>query len=140
MATSDLRDAGTNANVYIQLFGERNDSGKVPLETSKTNRNKFERGKTDVFEVKEADVGEIRKIRIGHDGTGMGSGWHLKEVIIDAPKLGRKWKFPCGRWLDKHEDDGKIERELLPKEVLAEEYSPCLCFKFKCILKSIKLT
>lgn len=66
MVTSDLRGAGTNANVYIQLFGEKNDSGKIPLELSKTNRDKFERGQTDVFEIKEADVGDIRKIRIGH--------------------------------------------------------------------------
>ena len=37
-------------------------SGKVPLKTSKTFRNKFERGQTDVFTV-DAKVGEIEKIR-----------------------------------------------------------------------------
>jgi hypothetical protein len=63
--TSDIRNAGTDSNVFIQLFGEKNDSGKITLETSKTNRNKFERGKTDIFEIKEADVGDIQKIRIG---------------------------------------------------------------------------
>lgn len=65
MITSDIRNAGTDSNVFIQLFGEKNDSGKITLETSKTNRNKFERGQTDVFEIKEADVGDIQKIRIG---------------------------------------------------------------------------
>jgi hypothetical protein len=125
VVTSDIKNAGTDAAVYIQLYGDKNDSGKVPLETSKSNKNKFERNQTDVFEIKESDVGDIRKIRIGHDGTGPGSGWHLKEVIIDAPKLGQKWHFPCGRWLDKKEEDGKIERELYPQEVSAEKYSPC---------------
>ena len=123
--TSDILEAGTDSHVYIQLFGEKTDSGKIPLETSKTNKNKFERGKTDVFEVKDEDVGDLRKIRIGHDGTGVGAGWHLKEVIVDAPKLGKKWHFPCGHWLDKNEGDGKTERDLYPQKVSAEEYSPC---------------
>ncbi len=63
VTTSDKRGAGTDANVFIQLFGENNDSGKQKLETSKNNKNKFERGQTDVFEIKEADIGGIRKIR-----------------------------------------------------------------------------
>ena len=101
--------------------------GKIKLETSKNNKDKFERGKTDIFEIKEADIGELRKIKIGHDGSGVGSGWHLEKVMIDAPKLGKKWVFPCGRWLDKGEDDGKIERELEPLEMDTEEYRPCEC-------------
>lgn len=29
------------------------------------------------------DIGSsIEKIRIGHDGTGFGSGWHLHKVVI----------------------------------------------------------
>jgi hypothetical protein len=29
----------------------------------KKNSNKFERGKTDLFEIKEADIGDLRKIK-----------------------------------------------------------------------------
>ena len=36
--------------------------GKVPLKTSKTFKNKFERGQTDVFNI-DAKVGEVQKIR-----------------------------------------------------------------------------
>lgn len=100
VVTSDKRNAGTDATVYIQLFGNKNDSGKIDLVASKTNKKKFERGNSDEFEIKTSDVGNIRKIKIGHDGKGLGSGWHLKEVIIDAPKLGKKLKFPCSRWLE----------------------------------------
>ena len=74
---------------------------------------------------KFSDIGELRKIRIGHDGRGAGAGWHLKEVVVDAPKLGRKWRFPCNRWLDKSEDDGKIERDLEPQQMSTEDYTPC---------------
>lgn len=94
------------------------------METPKVKKDPFERGKEDVFEIKEADVGDLRKIKIGHDGRGASSGWHLKEVIIDAPKLGKRWKFPCGRWLDKYEEDGKTEVELYPNDASYEEYLP----------------
>ena len=46
----------------------------------------------------------------------------LDKVEIDAPALGKRWYFPCGRWLDKGEDDGQIERELFPVETRTEEY------------------
>lgn len=36
--------AGTDANVYIDIFGERGDTGKRPL-TKSQNINKFEKGK-----------------------------------------------------------------------------------------------
>lgn len=129
VTTSNISGAGTDANVYIQLFGEKQDSGKLKLETSKTNKNKFERGQTDLFEIKESDVGALRKIRIGHDGTGFGSGWHLDKVVIDVPKLGKRYTFPCGRWLDSNEDDRKIERDLEPSELNNEEYVPCINYE-----------
>jgi hypothetical protein len=66
--------------------------------------------------------------RIGHDGKGIGSGWHLEKVVIDAPKLGKKWIFSCGRWLDTGEADGKLEVELEPIETNTEEYDKCKNF------------
>ena len=51
--------------------------------------------------------------RIGHDNKGVGPGWHLKEVVIEAKAEGRQWLCECNRWLDKKEEDGKIERELV---------------------------
>ena len=38
----------------------------------------------------------------------------MKEVIIESIELGKKWIFPCNRWLDKKEEDGKIDVELTP--------------------------
>ena len=79
--------------------------------------------------MKVSDVGDLRKIKIGHDGNGLGDGWHLQEVIIDAPKLGKKWKFPCNRWFDKSEDDGRIERVLEPSQMSNEEYQPHVMYE-----------
>lgn len=36
-----------------------------------------------------------------------------KEVTIQKNDA-KTWKFPCNRWLDKNEEDGLIERDLLP--------------------------
>ena len=49
----------------------------------------------------------------------------MERIEIDCPKLGRKWYFPCGRWLAKGKDDGQLERELFPQDVATEEYIPC---------------
>jgi hypothetical protein len=35
-----------------------------------------------VFGVECADLGELNKIRIGHDGAGFGSGWFLDKVYF----------------------------------------------------------
>jgi len=37
--------------------------------------------------------------------------------------MGMKWKFPCGRWLAKGKDDGKLERELYLATEETEEYA-----------------
>ncbi|XP_070566658.1 lipoxygenase homology domain-containing protein 1-like isoform X2 [Ptychodera flava] len=120
--TADVRGAGTDANVHLVIYGEQDDTGILQLKTSKTNKNKFERGKTDEFEVEAVDIGDIKKIRIGHDSKGPGAGWMLEKVDIDAPSLGKKWTFPCHRWFDKKEDDGETERDLLPVETRTEQY------------------
>ena len=63
--------------------------------------------------------------RIGHDNKGGFAGWFLDKVIVDAPSLGQRVVFPCGRWLDKGKDDGQLERELVPGVDTEEAYIPC---------------
>ena len=46
--TSDVRGAGTDANVFITLFGERSTSGRLQLKKSQTHKNKFERNQVSV--------------------------------------------------------------------------------------------
>ena len=61
--TGDKFGAGTDANVYIMLYGETDDTGKMVLKTSKTNRDKFERAKMDEFVIEAVDIGKLRKIK-----------------------------------------------------------------------------
>uniref|UniRef100_A0A663N8Y0 Lipoxygenase homology domains 1 n=1 Tax=Athene cunicularia TaxID=194338 RepID=A0A663N8Y0_ATHCN len=122
--TGDKKNAGTDANVFITLYGSKDDTGMASLKSSKINKNKFERGKVDDFTVESVDIGDLKKIKIGHDNKGNSTGWFLEWVEIDAPSLGQCLKFPCGRWLDKSEDDGAIERIIFPAELQTTEYIP----------------
>lgn len=66
----------------------------------------------------------ITKLHFDVKGGGS-AGWFLDWVEIDAPSLGQKLRFPCGRWLDKGEDDGAIVRDLFPNALQTELYTPC---------------
>ena len=44
--------AGTDANVFMIIFGENGDSGELALKNSETYKDKFERDHTDVFTFK----------------------------------------------------------------------------------------
>ena len=136
--TSDIQGAGTDANVYMKIYGELRKSAEIKLNKSKTHMNKFEKGHTDLFNIKEEYFGDIKQIkyvcgsillfvvlfenkfcncvlkRIGHDNAGVAPGWHLKEVIIESIEADKKWIFPCNQWLDKENGDGKIEIKLTP--------------------------
>eukprot|EP01121_Diplochlamys_sp_Union-15-3_P013545 TRINITY_DN4215_c0_g1_i1.p1 TRINITY_DN4215_c0_g1~~TRINITY_DN4215_c0_g1_i1.p1 ORF type:complete len:964 (-),score=265.67 TRINITY_DN4215_c0_g1_i1:44-2935(-) len=109
--TGDISGAGSDADVFIQLFGDKGDSGVQQFDAK---RSAFERGKEDVFGLELVELGDIKKIRIGHDNSGVGSGWFLDKVTVSNLTTGQQWFFPCGRWLDKDEDDKQIERELFP--------------------------
>ena len=43
MITGDEIGAGTNANVFLTIYGEYGDTGERKLEKSETHINKFER-------------------------------------------------------------------------------------------------
>jgi hypothetical protein len=61
--TGDVRGAGTDANVFVKLFGESGETEDKKLESSGNN---FERGNTDTFSFEALDLGEVTKVRVGH--------------------------------------------------------------------------
>ncbi|XP_042637316.1 lipoxygenase homology domain-containing protein 1 [Orycteropus afer afer] len=122
--TGDKKNAGTDANVFITLFGMQDNTGMTLLKSSKTNSDKFERDSIEIFTVETLDLGDLWKVRIGHDNTGKAPGWFVDWVEVDAPSLGKCMTFPCGRWLAKNEDDGAIVRDLYHAELQTRRYTP----------------
>ncbi|KAF3695639.1 Lipoxygenase -like proteiny domain-containing protein 1 [Channa argus] len=129
--TGEKKHAGTDANVFAILFGENDDTGIINLKACKNYKNKFEQGMINEFTVEAVDLGDLEKIRIGHDNSGASPGWFLDWVMIDAPSQGQKLCFPCGRWLDKGEDDGEIVRDLYLADLQTEVYTPFVPYEIK---------
>ncbi|KAM9810394.1 lipoxygenase homology domain-containing protein 1-like [Neosynchiropus ocellatus] len=129
--TGEKKYAGTDANVYAILFGGKDDTGIVNLKACKNYKNKFEQGMINEFTVEAVDLGDLEKLRIGHDNSGGSPGWFLDWVEIDAPSQGQRLQFPCGRWLDKGEDDGAIVRDLYPADLQTGFYMPFVPYEIK---------
>lgn len=48
-------------------------AGMALLKSSKTNSDKFERDSIEIFTVETLDLGDLWKVRIGHDNSGLAS-------------------------------------------------------------------
>lgn len=76
--TGDVPHAGTDASVYVTLFGK---TGQTPKMQLKSHDDKlFERGHSDTFRIKSDCVGPLDKLRIEHDNQGTAPGWFLERV------------------------------------------------------------
>jgi hypothetical protein len=106
--TADVQGAGTDANVFCVLYGKNGSTDKITLET----KNGFERGTKEVMPIEAMDLGDLTKIRIGHDNKGLGAGWFLDKVVVKNLRTDDEFVFPCNNWLDKAEGDRQIVREL----------------------------
>ena len=60
--TGDLRSCGTDANVFLKIFGELGNTEELALKDSSTNKDKFERGKTDVFQFNMLGLGKWKTV------------------------------------------------------------------------------
>lgn len=50
--------------MFIQIFGDKGKTEKHQLDSGKNN---FHKGSTDLFGIEDVDVGDVKKISIGHD-------------------------------------------------------------------------
>lgn len=58
--TEDVPFAGTDATVYVQLFGEKGGTEKIEFRSeNKLEAPKFKRGRIDKFAVETSDVGQV---------------------------------------------------------------------------------
>ena len=57
--TGDENDAGTDANVYLQMFGEKGKTQNFSLR-EEGDKRRFERGRMDKFLIRTQDNGKVR--------------------------------------------------------------------------------
>ena len=58
--TGDESDAGTDANVYLQMFGEKGKTQNFSLR-EEGDKKRFERGRMDKFLIRTQDIGKVRR-------------------------------------------------------------------------------
>lgn len=80
MKTSDVSGAGTDAKVYVILFGANGDTGEIHLAKSETYKDSFENNQIDVFTMESIlSVGELSKCRVWHDNAGT---WNIETLLF----------------------------------------------------------
>ena len=94
--TSNLRDAGTDANVTLKIHGTNTSSYPIPLGGNIAN---FEQGECDIFNeiIIPTKIGKVEAITVSHDGTNPYPEWHLEKVILKNVTLREEYQFHCGR-------------------------------------------
>lgn len=56
--------AGTDANVYVLIKGDKGDTGILNLKRANNTKNKFERGRTDQFTLEAVDIGKVGLVKV----------------------------------------------------------------------------
>ncbi|CAF0762513.1 unnamed protein product [Rotaria sp. Silwood1] len=112
--TGSVQFAGTDANVFISLYGDKNKIVRYQLKNSVNNKNVFEKDQKDDFVFENIDIGQLKTITIEHDGTGLGPAWYLDFVQVKYNN--NTVMFPVERWLDIKQDDQRISLELEPNK------------------------
>ena len=52
----------------------------------------------DEFLIEAVSLRELKKVRVGHDGSGPGAGWFLDKIVIADPEdESKEYSFPCNR-------------------------------------------
>ena len=69
--TADVRGASTDADVHIALIGDAGSTGRLELRHAAGQPSEWlQRGRTDVFTERAADVGRLEQAVIGHNNRG----------------------------------------------------------------------
>jgi hypothetical protein len=63
VTTGDELGSGTDSNVFIKDYFDDYSTDRIHLKKSLTNKNAFERGQTDVFEIKMDYYSKLKKIK-----------------------------------------------------------------------------
>ena len=81
-----MRGAGTRAEVFATLIGDKGESDRHVLSSDE----QIERNSAEVFDITHTGppLGEIHRIRIGHDESNLGSGWLLERVEVQRKSGG----------------------------------------------------
>ncbi|XP_077987438.1 lipoxygenase homology domain-containing protein 1-like [Glandiceps talaboti] len=111
--TGKEKNAGTDANVWVKVFGENGDSGQRWLSSNvylNKRLDKFKKGKSDNFSMTGVDLGKLSHVIIGHDGKKKADDWFVQHIVVKTPDNGPMYWFPLNKWVGV--EQGKPERKI----------------------------
>ena len=105
--TGDKKGSGTEARVFITLFGSKGKSAKKRIFKFSGNAQqdtdlvpfKFARGSAHTFNMTFKNVGVLEKILIEHDGYEEANSWFLNFISITPEESPDTFVFNCEKWL-----------------------------------------
>eukprot|EP00058_Branchiostoma_floridae_P025706 XP_002611196.1 hypothetical protein BRAFLDRAFT_119646 [Branchiostoma floridae] len=95
--TGVQRGAGTTADVWITLTGTWLRTDRIKME--KSFFDEFERGAVSRFHFKSVDVEEVLLVTLESSSKGFWHDWYVENVFVNDRKRGRRYEFPCHRWI-----------------------------------------
>ncbi|KAG3274155.1 lipoxygenase homology domain-containing protein 1-like [Ictidomys tridecemlineatus] len=104
-------NTGTKANVTLWVYGDEGVTGPISLSKDSPEQLFLPR-QEDEFQVEIRRVGEIYKIRIGHDGTGRQPEWSLQRVTMKHMRSKKMLDFVADVLLSGIQVDGDLVCEL----------------------------
>eukprot|EP00873_Tetraselmis_striata_P022345 jgi/Tetstr1/442609/TSEL_030705.t1 len=103
--TGSVRQAGTDANVCVELRGTSGSTGALRIPAG---LEAFERGSKDTFRLRAARVGAFQSLTVWHDNYGSEPAWFLERA---APGSDTPVYFPCQAWLSQERSSLKVTLE-----------------------------
>lgn len=96
--TGNRESGGTDANVYITLYGETGQTPETTLDDA--SRDDFEVNNVDKFTIRSStNLGKIKSVRIRHDNYGKNPGWFLQAIKVTHLNDSTWYYFNAYRWL-----------------------------------------
>ena len=88
VTTGTARNAGTEADVWVDIHGAQAESG--PRQLASSSPTAFSRGSSDTFEMPLLPLGPLRELRIWHTGQQPEDAWWLELVVIEHVPSGQR--------------------------------------------------
>jgi len=101
--TGSMKGAGTDANVKIELIGERGRTIPVELNSFMGSRlhNAFQVAGQDKITLITTDIGKITGVKVSHDNGGFGADWYLSALKIKTTR--KTYSFLNNAWIKKND-------------------------------------
>ncbi|XP_014399344.1 PREDICTED: uncharacterized protein LOC106726965 [Myotis brandtii] len=104
-------NTGTQANATLWVYGDEGVTGPISLSKDSPEQLFLPR-QEDEFQVEIRNIGEIYKIRIGHDATSEQPEWNLQKVTMQHMKSKKTLDFAANVWLSRIQAEGDVVCEL----------------------------